>query len=119
MAVEKSHSYLEIPPEVTILLASLNAQGYFRPVWSLSKHTSGYSLKLFWKSEQFQFSPNSARPASAASRRRNRNKKRMEDFISMKKAAAATALISNQAASERAGEEKVGSPIKAHVPLLC
>ena len=57
MAVE---SHLEIPKELAAILASVDAQEYGCPVWSFSKHNSGYSLKLFWKSEHFKPSPNKA-----------------------------------------------------------
>ena len=60
MAVERSSCHLEIPPDVAAVLASVVAQNVCYPVWTFSKHNSGYSLKLFWKSELLKHPPNNA-----------------------------------------------------------
>ena len=57
MAVERSSCHLEIPPDVVAVLASVDAQDTCYPVWTFSKHNSGYSLKLFWKSERLKLMP--------------------------------------------------------------
>jgi len=82
MAVERSCCHLEIPKELAAILA---AQEYGCPVWSFSKHNSGYSLKLFWKSEHFKPSPNKVHFASSTTSSKKRNRQRMEAFLAKKK----------------------------------
>ena len=86
MAVEKSCCHLEIPKELVAILASVDAQENGCPVWSFSKHNSGYSLKLFWKSEHFKPSPNKAHFASSTTSSKKHNRPRMEAFLAKKKA---------------------------------
>ena len=70
MAVERSSCHLAIPPDVAAVLASVVAQDVCYPVWTFSKHNSGYSLKLFWKSEVLKHPPNNAHSVSATSHRK-------------------------------------------------
>ena len=46
MAVEKSHSSLEIPTDLAAVLSSTDSEKHELP---FAKHEFGYSLKLFWK----------------------------------------------------------------------
>ena len=110
MAVERSSCHLEIPPDVAAILASVDAQDSCYPVWTFSKHNSGYSLKLFWKSEPLKRLPNNAHSVSATSHRKKRSKQRMEAFLA-KKRAVVPATTSKQSASESVSGVKVGSPI--------
>ena len=80
MAIERSCCHLEIPKELAANLASVDAQEYGCPVWSFSKHNSGYSLKLFWKSEHFKLSPNKTHFVSLTTSSKKRNRQRMEAF---------------------------------------
>ena len=76
-----SDSTLGIPEEVLAILAAIDGKPYSKAVWTLAKHTSGYSLKLFWGVEQKSAlqSPNSAHPTF--SRRSNQNRRRLEAFL--------------------------------------
>ena len=47
-----SDSTLEIPKDVLAILAAVDGKPYSKAVWTLAKHRSGYSLKLFWGVEQ-------------------------------------------------------------------
>ena len=60
-----SDSTLGIPKEVLAILAAIDGKPYGKAVWTLAKHRSGYSLKLFWGVEQKSSlkSLNSAHPA--------------------------------------------------------
>ena len=55
---------LGIPKEVLAILAAIDGKRYSKAVWTLAKHKSVYSLKLFWGVEQKSAlkSPNSAHP---------------------------------------------------------
>ena len=111
MAVESSCCQLKIPPDVIAILNSVNAQDYCGPVWSFSKHQSGYCLKLFWKSEQPTITLNKVRPAPSISRRKMRNKQRMEAFLAKKK----EAYLNNSSAKPTVGmSSKVDSPTFQH-----
>ena len=48
-----------------LVLATTDGKLYNKPVWMVSKHRSGYSLKLLWGVEQKSAlkSPNSANPS--------------------------------------------------------
>ena len=73
-------------------------------------HNSGYSLKLFWKSEHLKHHPNNAaHSVSATSHRKKRSKQRMEASLA-KKRVVVPATTSNQTlASETVSGAKVGS----------
>jgi len=47
-----SDSTLGIPKEVLAILAAIDGKPYGKAVWTLAKHRSGYSLKLFWGVDQ-------------------------------------------------------------------
>ena len=49
MAAEKSHTSLGIPADLAAVLSSIDSEKHELPVWTFTKHESGYSLKLFWK----------------------------------------------------------------------
>ena len=104
MAVERSCCHLEIPKELASILASVDGRDYGCPVWSFSKHNSGYSLKLFWKSQHCKPSPNNTHFVSATHSNKKRNIQRMEAFLA-KKRAGVPATTSQQTASETVSEE--------------
>jgi len=81
-----SDSTLGIPKEVLAILAAIDGKPYGKAVWTLAKHRSGYSLKLFWGVEQKSSlkSLNSAHPAFSG--RNNRNRRRLEAFLVKKRA---------------------------------
>ena len=43
-----SDSTLGIPKEVLAILAAIDGKPYSKAVWTLAKHKTGCSLKLFW-----------------------------------------------------------------------
>jgi len=85
-----SDSTLGIPKEVLAILAAIDGKPYGKAVWTLAKHRSGYSLKLFWGVEQKSSlkSLNSAHPAFSG--RNNRNRRRLEAFLVKKRAESST-----------------------------
>ena len=76
-----SDSTLGIPKEVLAILAAIDGKPYSQGVWTLAKHRTGYSLKLFWGVEQKSAlkSPNIAHPTFSG--RSNRNRSRLEAFL--------------------------------------
>ena len=76
-----SDSTLGIPKEVLAILAAIDGKPYSKAVWTLAKHRTGYSLKLFWGVEQKSAlkSPNIAHPTFSG--RSNRNRSRLEAFL--------------------------------------
>ena len=103
MAVERSCCHLEIPTDVSTVLAGVNAQCYL-PLWTFSKHNSGYSLKLFWRSKQLNHTPNNAHSTSL---RKKCSRQRMEPFLEKKFREAA---ILKQADKGTTSGANVGSP---------
>ena len=85
-----SDSTLGIPKEVLAILAAIDGKPYSKAVWTLAKHKSGYSLKLFWGIEQKSAlkSPISAHPTFSG--RSNRNRRRLEAFLVKKRAESST-----------------------------
>ena len=85
-----SESTLGIPKEVLAILAAIDGKPYSKAVWTLAKHKSGYSLKLFWGVEQKSAlkSPNSAHPTFSG--RSNRNRCRLEAFLVKKRGESST-----------------------------
>ena len=69
-----SDSTLGIPKQVLAILAAIDGKPYSKAVWTLAKHRTGYSLKLFWGVEQkFPLkSPNSAHPTFSGRSNPNR-----------------------------------------------
>ena len=85
-----SESTLGIPKEVLAILAAIDGKPYSEAVWTLAKHKSGYSLKLFWGVEQKSAlkSPNSAHPTFSG--RSNQNRRRLEAFLVKKRGESST-----------------------------
>ena len=81
-----SDSTLGIPKKVVAILAANDGKPYSKVVWTLAKHTSGYSLKLFWGVEQKSALkyPNSTHPSFSG--RSNRNRHMLDAFLVKKRA---------------------------------
>ena len=111
-----SDSTLGIPKEVLAILAAIDGKPYSKAVWTLAKHRTGYSLKLFWGVEQKSAPrfPNSAHPTFSG--RSNRNRRRLETFLVKKRAESST----QHSQSESPGTCKFSSvPKTSSDALVC
>ena len=73
MASKLPSTTLGIHMEVTAVLSTIDGSACGKPVWTLAKHRSGYSLKLFWGESP----PNGAHSGPVKG---NQNTCRLEEF---------------------------------------
>ena len=73
---------LGIPVELADFLPTVSIEKCASPVWSFSKHESGYSLKIFWRTRNQECTPIKAH--SGLTMRKLRSRQRMDKFIAKK-----------------------------------
>ena len=104
-----SDSTLGILKEVLAILADIDGKPYSKAVWTLAKHRTGYSLKLFWGvSEQKSALKFSNSAHHTFSGRSNQNRCKLEAFLVKKRAESST----QQSQSESHGTYKFSSVSK-------
>ena len=69
-----------------LLLSGTIGDHFDQPLWTFAKHRSGFSLHLFWKSNNQQpTSPNKAHSVYRSTSHKPRNKMRIDTFLARNK----------------------------------